>query len=153
MASYWRGRREHAGATSRSPIWDSSFASLSGPPTQLRDFAGKPLLLNFWATWCPPCIEEFPLLDDFYRKNRSNGWQVLGLAVDQVKAVETFLQRNGVSFPIAMAGLAGIDLSRTLGNLSGGLPFTIVFGASGEVLQRRIGRISEQDLRTWSSLR
>jgi len=154
MAGYWWSRREPvAGKNNRSPIWDSSFASLSGPPLQLREFAGKPLLLNFWATWCPPCIEEFPLLDDFYRQNRSNGWQVLGLAVDQMQAVKTFLQHHSVTFPIAMAGLAGIELSKTLGNLSGGLPFTIVFGSSGEVLHRKMGLVSKQDLHTWSQLR
>ena len=60
---------------------------------KLADFRGKPLLINFWATWCPPCIEELPLINDFYVKNKANGWQVLGLAVDKPSSVQSFLKR------------------------------------------------------------
>ena len=119
----------------------------------MRQFAGKPLLLNFWATWCPPCIDELPLLDAFFKQNRNNGWQVVGIAVDQLSAVQSFLQRTPLQFPIAMAGMEGIELSRSLGNLSGALPFTLVLGSKGAVLHRKMGRISDQDLAAWSHLR
>ncbi len=64
-------------------LWALSFDTPDGQPQPMSNFRGKPLLLNFWATWCPPCVEELPLLDAFYQEQKAKGWQVLGLAVDQ----------------------------------------------------------------------
>ncbi len=72
--------------------------------------------------------------------------------MDQLIAVNAFLGKTPVSFPLALAGPAGIELSKSLGNLSGGLPFTVVIGARGNLVQRKIGRITPQDLVTWSAL-
>jgi thiol-disulfide isomerase/thioredoxin len=118
----------------------------------MADFRGQPLVLNFWATWCPPCVEEMPLLDTFYRQQKDQGWQVLGLAVDQAPAVQQFLRRLPVSFPIGMAGLPGVELSRALGNTTGGLPFTVVFSPKGEVAHRQIGKLTADDLTRLGSL-
>ena len=134
------------------PFWAQSFDTPSGASLAMAGFAGHPLLVNFWATWCPPCVEELPLLDSFYLENKSRNWQVLGLAVDQPSAVRAWLQRKPLSFPVAMAGLEGTNLSKSLGNLSGGLPFTVVFGASGQLLHRKIGQVSAQDLAQWVQL-
>ncbi|MEY4268704.1 MAG: hypothetical protein RIS90_3239, partial [Pseudomonadota bacterium] len=123
-----------------------------GSPLALVTLRGRPLLVNFWATWCPPCIEELPLLSSFFQQNRAKGWQVLGIAVDQPDAVNRFLARSPVSFAVAMAGMAGLELSKSLGNLSGGLPFTVVLTADGEVAHRKIGRVTEADLSAWSGL-
>jgi thiol-disulfide isomerase/thioredoxin len=130
-------------------LWRQEFARLQGGMLRMNSLRGRPLILNFWATWCPPCIEELPLLSDFYQKNSSNGWQVLGLAIDRLDSVERFLAHSPVSFPVAMAGVTGIEMTRSLGNLVGGLPFTVVFGADGVVAHRKMGRISPGDLRSW----
>lgn len=131
-------------------LWPLDFTRpTDGALLRLADFRGKPLLLNFWATWCPPCVEELPLLSDFYRENAANGWQVLGLAVDQVGSVNRFLTQSPVSFPVVMAGVSGMDLVKLLGNPSGGLPFTVVLGPDGRVAQRKIGKLSAQDLQGW----
>jgi thiol-disulfide isomerase/thioredoxin len=135
------------------PFWGLNFDTPDGKNLALSAFRGKPLLVNFWATWCPPCVEELPLLDDFYKDQRAAGWQVLGIAVDQPSAVNKWLQAKPLSFPVAMAGLNGTELSKSLGNLAGSLPFTVVFSASGELLHRKTGKVSPQDLAAWVQLK
>jgi len=134
-------------------LWAMSFDTPDGQPQPMNSFRGKPLLLNFWATWCPPCVEELPLLDAFYQQHKAKGWQVLGLAVDQPSAVRKWLQAKPLSFAVGMAGLSGTELSKSLGNLAGGLPFTVVFGASGDLLHRKTGKVSAEDLAQWAQLK
>lgn len=149
----WQQRQNALQEAGRPALWQLSFDTPTDSSLRMQEFAGKPLLLNFWATWCPPCVEELPLLDRFFSEHTRNGWQVLGLAVDQAAAVRIFLHRAPVRFPVAMAGIAGMELSKGLGNLGGGLPFTVVLGSAGNVLHRKMGRVTEQDLRVWGGLR
>lgn len=150
-AALWRYRTREAPDTA-DLLWSLSFQTPQGTDVAMRTLRGRPLLLNFWATWCPPCIEEMPLLDAFFRQNARNGWQVLGLAIDQPSAVRAFLQRTPVTFPVGLAGMQGTELTKALGNLAGGLPYTVVIGADGTIRQRRMGRLSESDLREWLKL-
>jgi peroxiredoxin len=97
-------------------------------------------------------VEEIPLLNAFYDQRRAQGWRVLGLAVDQPSSVRKFTEKLPIAFPVGMAGLAGTELSRSLGNPSGGLPYTVVFGADGTVLHRKIGQVHQSDLDQWVQL-
>ena len=119
----------------------------------MQGLRGRPLLINFWATWCPPCVDELPLLDAFYRENESKGWQVVGIAVDKLTPVQSFLGRQPLAFPVVLAGMEGLNLSKNLGNQAGGLPFSVLFGADGSILHRKIGKLSEQDLKLWRELK
>lgn len=129
--------------------WGGSFEGLDGQMLRVDSMRGRPLLLNFWATWCPPCIQELPLLNAFFAENRAKGWQVLGLAIDQPANVQKFLQRMPLDFPVALGGLGGAELSRALGNDKGGLPFTVMFAGDGSISRRKIGQLTAQDLQDW----
>ena len=131
-------------------VWASEFDTPKGETLKLADFRGKPLVLNFWATWCPPCVEEMPLLDAFFRQNSANGWQVIGLAIDQPSLVKRFMGQFPVDYPIALGGMNGSELGRLLGNAQGGLPFTVVFDAAGSVKVQKLGKLSADEIKSWT---
>jgi thiol-disulfide isomerase/thioredoxin len=151
--AWWRFTAGKVDEAALSNLWRLEFDTLTSAKLSMAGLRGRPLLINFWATWCPPCIEELPLLDSFYRENQSNGWQVIGLAVDKPDAVRDFLGRHPLGFPVGIAGMDGIALSKSLGNLSDGLPFTVVLRADGSVQNRKIGKVSAQDLALWRELK
>ena len=148
----WQGDTSIAPAADAAgtALWSLRFAKPGGGELAMAEFRGRPLLLNFWATWCPPCVREMPHLDRFAREFAANGWQVVGLAADQEKPVRDFLSRNPVSYPIALAGFEGIALSRSLGNEAGALPFTLALDAAGRVTQRHLGESRFELLAGWA---
>lgn len=150
--AWWRLRPLEALPPAVAAFWASRFDGPNGEAVVVERFRGRPLLVNFWATWCPPCVEELPMLNTFQAGQAGGGWQVLGLAVDQAGPVRQFLQRLPLAFPVGMAGFAGTEISRGLGNQGGGLPFTVVFGRDGRVLDQKIGKLSEADLARWAGL-
>jgi thiol-disulfide isomerase/thioredoxin len=131
-------------------FWQTSFPQPDGQPLAMAGLRGQPLVLNFWATWCPPCVKEMPELDRFAKQFAARGGRVVGLAVDNPKAVREFLQRAPVSYAIALAGFDGTDLSRKLGNTTGALPFTAVFARSGALVQRKLGETGYDELQSWT---
>jgi len=153
MGVAWqRFQAEPVTPQAHAEFWSLALETPDGQALSLSSFQGRPLLLNFWATWCPPCVEELPMLNAFYGEHQARGWQVLGLAVDQPSAVRRFLEKLPLDFPVGMAGLAGTELSRTLGNVSGGLPYSVVFDRAGSVIHQKIGKVSDEDLKLWAQL-
>jgi thiol-disulfide isomerase/thioredoxin len=150
-----QGRNRSAPAEATPPagdptgFWQMQFPKPDGSELATASLRGQPLLLNFWGTWCPPCIKEMPELDQFAREFAPQGWRVLGLAVDNPKAVREYLARSPVSYTIALAGFEGAELATKLGNTQSGLPFTVAFDKAGVVRQRKAGATTLQELRTW----
>ena len=134
-------------------FWAGEFEGPNGERVRMADFRGQPLLVNFWATWCPPCVEELPLIDAFWREHQANGFQVLALAIDQPSAVRRFLAKQSLDFPVGLAGLGGTELAKTLGNAAGGLPFSVFFNADGGIWRQKLGQLSKDDLAQWRATR
>ena len=147
--AWWRQRSEALPEATLAALWAAEFEQPDGSPLALAQFKGQPLVVNFWATWCTPCVEEMPLLNAFYQQNKSKSWQVLGLAIDQPSAVKRFLGQYPVEYSVGMAGLNGTALMTELGNLQGGLPFTLVIDAQQGLRMRKLGKLSEDDIRSW----
>lgn len=156
--AWWRSSQDtdaaprDSGAAQLTNLWGQTFDTPAGGSLAMQTLRGKPLLINFWATWCPPCVEELPLLERFYSENKANGVQIVGLAADKPESVRAFLQKMPLSFPLGLVGMPGIALSKSWGNLAGGLPFSVMLAADGSVMQRKMGKLSETDLRRWAGL-
>ena len=148
----WKLWRDGAGGDDPGALWSLRFPRPAGGELVMAELRGKPLLLNFWATWCPPCIKEMPALDSFQRRYAAQGWQVVGLAVDGPTPVREYLQRLPVTFAIGLAGFDGADLSRQLGNTSGALPFSALFNREGRLVRRKLGQSSDAELENWAKL-
>jgi thiol-disulfide isomerase/thioredoxin len=131
-------------------FWQLSFDTPVGGSLAMASLKGKPLLVNFWATWCAPCVREMPEIDRFYRDHAGKGWQVVGLAIDGPTPVREFLSRVPVGFLIGLAGLEGTELVRQLGNDRGGLPFSLAFDRQGQVAHRKLGETSYDELAGWA---
>lgn len=131
-------------------FWGLSFEMPAGGTLTMASLQGKPLLLNFWATWCKPCVREMPEIDRFYRDHAAKGWQVVGLAIDSPTPVREFLTKVPVGFPIGLAGLEGTELVRQLGNERGGLPFSLAFDRQARVAHRKLGETSYAELAGWA---
>jgi thiol-disulfide isomerase/thioredoxin len=147
-AAWWRGHSQDG----QPDLWSLRFPKPGGGDLALSQWRGKPLLLNFWATWCPPCVEEMPLLARFQHEHGAKGWQVIGLAVDREKPVQEFVAAKRIDFPIALAGTEGLALSRAMGNAAGGLPFSIAYDPRGVVVARKVGALTEAILADWAKL-
>lgn len=145
------GKAGSADRDGLTALWALRVAQPQGGDLDLASFRGKPLLINFWATWCAPCLREMPELDRFHREFSPHGWQVLGLAIDGPTPVREFLARVKIGFPIGLAGLDGTDLIHSLGNPQGGLPFSVMISASGQLLHRKMGATSFEELAGWAA--
>jgi thiol-disulfide isomerase/thioredoxin len=149
----WQTRRSEggdpAGEDAVDDFWALELPSPSGATLALRAFHGRPLVVNFWASWCPPCVKEMPDLDRFAKDFAARGWQVLGIAIDQADPVQKFLRETPVSFPIVLAGNEGLSWVRRLGNAAGGLPFSVQMGSDGRITQRKLGATTYEELAGW----
>lgn len=143
----WRKLNPPVTSPVAQAFWTRRFPGLDSVELDVARWRGKPLLVNFWATWCPPCVKELPEINQFYGEAKSKGWQVLGLAVDQADPVKAFLKKTPLDFAVALAGAEGLGLVRELGNPAGGLPFTVVFDETGEISWRRLGVTHLAELR------
>ena len=122
---------------------DFVLADLDGNPLRLADLRGRPVIVNFWASWCGPCVEEFPLLRDAAARHADDGLAVVGIVWrDRSEAARDFMRRNGATWAAAMD--PGERVARDYGIL--GPPETYFIGRDGTIVARQIGQISATSL-------
>ena len=113
-------------------------------------YAGRPLLINVWASWCGPCVEEMPELEAFAKTQAADGVQVIGLALDTPEGVRDFLQRVPVSYPIVLDTPGPADASVWLGNRKGVLPYSVLVDADGKILKQKVGPFASGEIDGWT---
>ncbi|MCD0504676.1 TlpA family protein disulfide reductase [Bordetella petrii] len=136
-----------AGAASGDPVaalQAMPLPDLDGTPRRLADWQGKPMVVNFWATWCAPCVKEMPELQALHEKYP--GIQFVGIGVDKPENMRDFIKKVPVSYPLLVMGPGAVDTLRTLGNPAGGLPFTLVFNENGRINRKILGQVQFDDL-------
>jgi thiol-disulfide isomerase/thioredoxin len=124
-----------------------------GRAVRLPDaYAGKPLLLNFWASWCGPCIAEMAELQRFSAQQPTNGVQVVGIAIDDPAAVAAFLKAHPVDYPILLDQPGPNDSSVRLGDRAGVLPYSVLVAANGRVLRTQLGPFARDEIDGWARI-
>ncbi|MCP4995892.1 MAG: TlpA family protein disulfide reductase [Gammaproteobacteria bacterium] len=142
---------------SKSDSQTANDKTISLPPFTLLDLEGSPqasdqwqnkvLLVNFWATWCPPCQKEMPLLVDYQEKYAAQGLQVVAIAIDDPLMVQDFVDIYDINFPVLIGSLDAIKLANTLGNRFDSLPFTAIFDREGNRHYIQAGEITDETLK------
>ena len=117
-----------------------------GREQPLGQWKGKVLIVNFWATWCAPCREEMPQFVKAQQEFGARGLQFVGIAIDQPDKVQQFAAEINLNYPALMGGYGAIELSRTLGNRVGALPFTVVLDRSGRIVHTHLGPVKQGQL-------
>jgi thiol-disulfide isomerase/thioredoxin len=145
----WRDDRGRAdpGSAALETFLTARWTDAEGRPFDAAALRGRPLVINFWATWCPPCVEEMPELDALSRELAPKGVQVVGIGIDSAAKIEQFAKKSGFSYPLLQAGASGAELTRGFGNDSAALPYTVVIGRDGRIRQRILGRFKLDALR------
>jgi thiol-disulfide isomerase/thioredoxin len=127
-------------------LLNTPLPDLSGQPHTLAEWQGKILIINFWATWCPPCLKEIPEFIALQNEYADKNVQFIGIAVDEKQAVLDYNASAKINYPILIAGDAGIEMSKAWGNVISSIPFTVVLNSQGQIIYRQLGEINRQEL-------
>ena len=130
---------------SASVLLQATLPDLEGKDVAFSHFSGQPVVVNFWATWCAPCVEEMPELN-LMAKDFPNV-HFVGIGVDTVDNIRQFVDKVRVSYTLLTVGNAGVAMMRALGNPTGGLPFTVMLDAEGNMIDTILGQVKSADLR------
>ena len=128
-------------------LFSSQLKDVDGNPQKISQWQGQFLLVNFWATWCKPCVQEMPELQALSLAFKSKQLQVVGMGIDSPAQIRAFRDQHHITYPLLVAGLEGTDLGTALGNQVGGLPFTVLISPDGRILKHYVGRLKMDELR------
>jgi len=127
-------------------FYDAQFKDAAGKPVNLASLRGKTIVVNFWSTWCPPCVEEMPMFSEVQTAYKDKNVIFVGIAADQADNVQAFLQKTPVNYLIAVGGQPAFELSQALGNRHDAVPFTLMINAKEGITSRHFGVYTRKEL-------
>lgn len=139
-------QQEAPASASTSSLFAAKFTDAQGNIQRLDQWRSQVIIVNFWATWCPPCRDEMPELSELQNKYRTRGVVVLGISTDDTAKVQQFAQEAPVTYPLLAGDSEAVDLAATLGNDRDVLPYTVVLRRDGSIAASHFGRIDRQAL-------
>ncbi len=128
-------------AKSTGDLFATSLPDVKNQSQPLAQWKGKILLVNFWATWCHPCVQEMPELSNLQAKGKINNLQVIGIGIDSPENIQQFAAKYKISYPLYVGGVSASELMRKLGDGAGGLPFSLLIGPDGQVKKTYLGSL------------
>jgi len=144
-------RPEAPGQLSREPqtpsptvpetLPDVTLPDRSGTPRSLVSWKGKPLIINFWATWCGPCRQEIPLLNTLRKERAADRLEVIGIAIDEQQAVLKYAKEIGIEYPVLMGEQEGYEAAEKFGVASLVLPFSVFVDSQGRIVTLKVGEL------------
>lgn len=151
VAGVWFGQSRQpqlteAAMTDAARLEALNLADANGQPMPFSAWRGKLQVVNFWATWCPPCREEMPAFSRLAEKYRDRGVQFVGISIDNADNVRRYLQEEKIAYPLLIGGSDAIQLSADLGNAAQAMPFTVIFSPDGKIVERKLGTYKEEEL-------
>jgi thiol-disulfide isomerase/thioredoxin len=147
FTSQWIYKAGIASDPAIKAFFATPWQTADGKSVDIEQWRGKVLVVNFWASWCPPCVEEMPTLDKLQEEFKSQNVLFVGIGIDSPSNIRQFLEKTPVSYPIVIGGLEGSKLSKEMGNAQGALPYTTIINAKGKATSSKLGKISEEELR------
>ena len=147
FSSQWISQTGLASDPSIKAFFANPWQTPDGKSANSENWRQKVLVVNFWASWCPPCVEEMPALDKIAQEYASKNVLIVGIGIDSPSNIRQFLEMTPVSYPIVIGGLEGSNLSKQMGNTQGALPYTVIINQKGKAIYTKLGKISEEELR------
>jgi len=130
-------------AASTEAFLAAAFTGLDGQLQPIAQWKGKIIIVNFWATWCPPCLEEMPELSKLHDQYQDQGLIVLGISSDELEKIREFAHKTPVSYPLLSGDLDAMSLSESLGNSKGVLPYTAIIAPDGRIVKTYFGLVNQ----------
>lgn len=128
-------------------LFAQTLPDADGKAQALSQWRGKAVLVNFWAPWCAPCVQEMPELSALQQEYAGKDLQIIGVGIDSPSNIAQFAAKFKIAYPLYVAGLDGTELARQLGNNAGALPYTVLIGADGRIRKTYLGRLKFGQLR------
>jgi len=128
------------------PRPDFTLTDVDGSPVSVSAYEGKLLLINFWATWCAPCVEEMPMLSELQSRYADQEFQILGIALDDPIKASDFAAELGVVYPILVGTTDAVLVGRQYGNRAGMLPYSVLIDQKGIVQWSHLGALVSEEL-------
>lgn len=147
LVSQWISQSKLADVPAINRFFAQPWQTPDGKTADVQAWRNKVLVVNFWASWCPPCVKEMPTLNLLQQEFKEQNVLFVGIGIDSPSNIREFLQKTPISYPIVIGGIDGSAIAKQLGNTQGALPYTIVIDAKGKAISSKLGQISEDELR------